>query len=60
MTESKEDIIENFELCDSPKWLLYILITISGIILCILLYYIIKRFTKKKGRKKGNKKGNKK
>lgn len=45
-----QDTIENFKLCDTPKWLLYIIIPICSLVLILLLYFIFKG---KKGKKGG-------
>ena len=47
------DIIESFELCDTPKWLLYTIIPICLLVLILLLYFIFKEKGKKgkKGKK---------
>jgi len=48
------NIIENFELCDTPKWFLYTIIPICSLVLILLLYFIFKG-TGKEGKKKGKK-----
>ena len=49
----KKNTVENFEMCDTPKWILYLLISISSIGLIVLLIYVLKfRNGKKKSRKK--------
>ena len=45
------NIIENFELCDTPKWLLYTIIPICSLVLILLLYFIFKGKKGKKGKK---------
>lgn len=52
-TNLKKNTVENFEMCDTPKWILYLLISISSIGLIVLLIYVLKfRNGKKKSRKK--------
>ena len=50
---SENDIIESFELCDSPHWLMWLLLSIGIIGLIIIAIYL---FTGKKKGKRSRKK----
>jgi len=45
------DIIESFQVCDTPKWLLYTIIPICLLVLILLMYFIFKGKKGKKGKK---------
>ena len=44
-----KDIVEDFELCDSPQWLMWVLLSIGSIGLILIIMYL---FLGKKGKKK--------
>ncbi len=47
------DVVEGFELCDSPSWLMWVLLSIGVIGLILVIMYL---FLAKKGKKKSRKK----
>jgi hypothetical protein len=50
---TEKDIVEGFELCDSPRWLMWILLSIGVIGLILVTIYL---FVGQKGKKKSRKK----
>ena len=48
-----KDVVEGFELCDSPPWLMWVLLSIGAIGLILVIMYL---FLAKKGKKKSRKK----
>jgi hypothetical protein len=50
---AEKDVIEGFELCDSPQWLMWILLSIGVIGLILVTIYL---FVGQKGKKKSRKK----
>ena len=50
---TEKDIVEGFELCDSPQWLMWILLSIGVIGLILVSIYL---FAGQKGKKKSRKK----
>jgi len=50
---TEKDIVEGFELCDSPQWLMWILLSIGVIGLILVTIYL---FVGQKGKKKSRKK----
>ena len=50
---TEKDIVEGFELCDSPQWLMWILLSIGVIGLILVTIYL---FAGQKGKKKSRKK----
>ena len=49
---TNKDVVEGFELCDSPQWLMWILLSIGVIGLILITVYL---FVGKKGKKKSRK-----
>jgi uncharacterized membrane protein len=50
---TNKDIVEDFELCDSPQWLMWILLSVGVIGLILVAVYL---FAGKKGKKRTRKK----
>jgi hypothetical protein len=50
---TNKDIVEDFELCDSPRWLMWILLSVGVIGLILVAVYL---FAGKKGKKRTRKK----
>jgi uncharacterized membrane protein len=49
---TNKDVVEGFELCDSPQWLMWILLSIGVIGLILITVYL---FAGKKGKKNSRK-----
>jgi len=50
---TNNEVVEEFELCDSPQWLMWVLLSIGVIGLILITFYL---FGGKKGKKKSRKK----